>query len=103
MQSALVFLIGLLYWKQDEVDRAEAELQEELKRFPSDPVSNCLLGEIATRRNKLDDARTRFLAALQVNPRYKEALFGLGKTEIKLGQPDKALDPLRKALELDPD
>jgi predicted Zn-dependent protease len=85
------------------VDRAEAELREELRRFPTDPVSNCLLAEISLRRNKVEEARTLFLAALVVNPLYKEALFGLGKVQIKLGQPAAALEPLRQAIKLDPD
>lgn len=95
--------LGLLYWKQNDVEHAEAEFHEELKRFSSDAVSNCLLGEIALRRDGLDEARSLFLAALAANPKYKEALFGLGKSEIKLGHPGQALDPLRKAVRLDPD
>jgi Flp pilus assembly protein TadD len=52
--------------------------------------------------NEAVEARALFLAALAANPRYKEALFGLGKAEINLGDPTKALDPLRKAMQLDP-
>ena len=95
--------LGLLYWKRDLVDRAEGEFHEELKRFPSDPVSNCLLGQIAIRRNKPAEALPLFQAAVAANPDFKEALFGLGKVEIKLGRPAKAVDPLRKAIKLDPD
>ena len=95
--------MGLLYWKGDEVDQAEAEFREELKRFPSDPVSNCLLGQIAMRRDDSAAALTLFQAAIAANPSYKEALFGLGKAEIKLGKPAEALAPLRKAIQIDPD
>jgi Tfp pilus assembly protein PilF len=37
-----------------------------------------------------------------VNPRYAEALFGLGKSEMALQHPRAALEPLRKAIEIDP-
>jgi tetratricopeptide (TPR) repeat protein len=92
----------LLYWKLDEVDKAEAEFREELKRFPTDPVSNCLLGQIALRRDDAPASRPLFQAAVAANPRYKEALFGLGKADIKLGDPAAALAPLRKAVDIDP-
>jgi intraflagellar transport protein 88 len=62
-----------------------------------------LLGQIVFGRNEVDEARSLFLTALAANSRYKEALFGLGKAEIKLGHPAKSLTPLRKAIQLDPD
>jgi Tfp pilus assembly protein PilF len=37
-----------------------------------------------------------------VNPRYTEALFGLGKAELALQHPRAALEPLRKAIRIDP-
>lgn len=95
--------LGQVYWRQHNVEGAKAELQEELKRFPTDPVSNCLLGEIALEESKFDEARALFVAAVQVNPQYKEALFGLGKTENKMGEAANAIEPLRKAIKIDPD
>jgi Flp pilus assembly protein TadD len=94
--------LGQIYLKQGQLDSAETQFRDELKRFPADAVSNCLLGQIVIGRNEAGEARLLFLAALAANPRYKEALFGLGKAEIKLGDPSKALDPLRKAVQLDP-
>src|SRR5580704_5116889 len=94
--------LGQIYLKQGQMDGAETQFREELKRFPADAVSNCLLGQIVIGRNEAGEARSLFLIALAANPRYKEALFGLGKAEINLGEPLKALDPLRKAIQLDP-
>jgi Tfp pilus assembly protein PilF len=37
-----------------------------------------------------------------VNPRYTEALFGLGKAELALQHPRAALEPLRQAIRIDP-
>ena len=36
------------------------------------------------------------------NPRYAEALFGLGKSELALQHPQAAIEPLRKAIQIDP-
>jgi Flp pilus assembly protein TadD len=51
---------------------------------------------------QLEDAELHFRAALKANPRYGEALFGLGKTEIARNDPAAAIEPLRKAIQLDP-
>jgi len=72
-----------------------------LKRFPSDAVSNCLLGQIALRESAPADAERLFQAALVANPDYKEALLGLGQAELALDHPEKALTPLRHAISVD--
>jgi tetratricopeptide (TPR) repeat protein len=38
-----------------------------------------------------------------MNPRYTEALFGLGKAEAALEHPKTAVELLRKAIQIDPD
>ncbi|MBV9767854.1 MAG: tetratricopeptide repeat protein, partial [Acidobacteriaceae bacterium] len=40
--------------------------------------------------------------AISANPKYKEALFELGKSEVMLNEPKEAVDPLRRAIALDP-
>ncbi|MGH9446122.1 MAG: tetratricopeptide repeat protein [Terriglobia bacterium] len=94
--------LGLVYWRRDEINRAKAEFEQELRRFPADPVSNCLLGEIELRQSQPAIARAHFQVALNGNRRYKEAWQGLGKAEIMLRDPQGALAPLRRAIALDP-
>ncbi|MFZ0954153.1 MAG: tetratricopeptide repeat protein, partial [Candidatus Sulfotelmatobacter sp.] len=94
--------LGFLYWREGENDLAERELRIELKHFPSDPVANCILGEILLNNSQLGEAKSHFQSALKANPRYGEALFGLGKTEIALRTPTGAVEPLRKAIQIDP-
>jgi tetratricopeptide (TPR) repeat protein len=65
-------------------------------------VSNCLLGEIAVRQNKLDEAQKAFTIALAGNPKYRDALLGLGEVENKLDHPEKAVDVLQRAIRIDP-
>jgi Flp pilus assembly protein TadD len=94
--------LGFEYWREGENELAEKEFRIELQRFPSDPVSNCILGQILLNNSQLEEARSRFHASLKANPGYGEALFGLGKTEIALNHPEAAIEPLRKAIQLDP-
>ena len=79
--------LGFEYWREGENDLAEKEFRTELQHFPSDPVSNCILGQILLDKSQPAEAEPHFRAALAVNPRYSEALFGLGKTELALQHP----------------
>jgi len=94
--------LGFEYWREGENDLAEKEFRTELQRFPSDPVSNCILGQILLDKSQPAEAEPHFRAALAANPRYAEALFGLGKSELALQHPHAALEPLRKAIQIDP-
>jgi tetratricopeptide (TPR) repeat protein len=78
-------------------------MRSELQRYPTDPVANCVLGQILLNNSQLTDAEQYFQAALKVNPSYEDALFGLGKTEIAENHPEAAIEPLRKAIQIDPD
>jgi Tfp pilus assembly protein PilF len=94
--------LGILYSKQGKTDLAEKEFRAELARYPTDPISNCLLGEILVNASHAVDAKPYFQAALQVNPGYVAALLGLGKAELATDHAGAAVDPLRKAIQLDP-
>jgi Tfp pilus assembly protein PilF len=94
--------LGYLYWRQGNPELAEKEMRAELEHFPDDPVANCVLAQILLNDSQLEDAASHFRNALKTNPRYGDALFGLGKTEIALGHPEAAVEPLRKAIQIDP-
>jgi len=94
--------LGYLYWRQGQAADAEKEMRAELANYPSDPIANCILAQILFNNSALEDARTHFEQALQADPRYTDALLGLGKTQVALKHPEKALAPLRKAIAIDP-
>ena len=48
--------------------------------------------------NKLESAKEQFLHAIQVNPKWQEALFGIGLVCIKLKQYAEAVTYLNRAL-----
>jgi tetratricopeptide (TPR) repeat protein len=95
--------LGVIYWRNDNLDAAEREFREELSRYPQDPIANCTLGRILRRRNKPSEAVPYLKAALAANPSYRDALLELGECLIRLDQPASAIEPLRKAIALAPD
>ena len=44
--------LGFQYWRESENELAEKEFRAELQRFPSDPVSNCILGLILLEKSQ---------------------------------------------------
>ena len=95
--------LGYLYFRQGDMELAEKEFRAELQRFPNDPVSNCYLGEILLNKSQASDAKSYFEAALKTNPKYGEALLGLGRTQLATNDPHGAIASLRRAVEVDPD
>ena len=93
--------LGYLYWRQGDTELAEKEMRAELQHFPSDPVANCILAQILLNNSQLEEAESHFRSALKSNPRYGEAWFGLGKTEIAINHPEAAIEPLRQAIQID--
>lgn len=95
--------LGQLYWKEGKLDMAASEFRDELALYPTDPVSNCLLGQILRKQNHPAEAIPYLTAAAAANPKYKEAFFEWGKCELTLDHPGQAVPPLRKAITLDPE
>lgn len=93
--------LGSLYLQQRKTDLAEKEFRTELQRYPNDAIANCMLGQILINTQPAEAAKY-FQAALQANPRYRDALFGLGKAEVSLGHPSAAVEPLHQAVQMDP-
>ena len=95
--------LGIIYWRNDNLDAAEREFREELSRYPQDPIANCTVGRILLRRGKTSEAIVYLKAALAVNPSYRDALLELGESYIRHQQPALAVEPLKKAIALAPD
>lgn len=94
--------LGQIYWSLGKMGPAETEFESELKRFPSDTISNCMLGEILMRKAQPQEAAKHFKIALAANPRYKDALLGLGNAEIQMNHPHRAKALLERAVKLYP-
>ncbi len=94
--------LGLIDWRLHKVPEAEAEFEQELNRYPNDPVSNYMMGKILRRQNQPAQAIPYLQAAIAANPNYTAALLDLGQCHISLNQPTEALKPLQRATEADP-
>jgi tetratricopeptide (TPR) repeat protein len=94
--------LGVIYWRNDNIDAAEREFRKELVLYPNDPIANCTLGRILRRRNQPASAVPFLEAALAVNPDYFDALMELGECQILLNHPADAVQALRKAIALEP-
>jgi tetratricopeptide (TPR) repeat protein len=75
----------------------------ELKLYPDDPVSNYMTGSILKAQNREAEAVPYYEKAIRFNPKYREALLELGQSQVTLHHPEDALEPLRRAIAIDPD
>lgn len=85
------------------MDKAAGEFKTELARFPNDAVSNCLLGQIVRKQGDFARAAKYFSVAAAANPKYEEALLGLGQSELALNDAAGAVAPLEQAVKLAPE
>jgi protein O-GlcNAc transferase len=92
----------VIYWRNDQIDKAALEFQQELTRHPDDPVANCTLGRILRQRNEPAQAQPLLEAAVRVNPSYRDALVALGQVRMSLGDTQGAIDALKHAVALNP-
>lgn len=63
---------------------------------------HCNLGQTCQRLEQWEESVRHYSQALQLNPRFLEALIGLGRGLLKLGQVDEGLAMLSTALEIQP-
>ena len=81
---------------------AESEYRAALQVNPLDEQAERRLGDIAVRRNDLNEALERYTKALQLQLDDPEASIGLAKVWMSMDQPQKAEPLLLHAIQLDP-
>jgi Flp pilus assembly protein TadD len=97
---------GLVYWKQENYDDAQAVLEQALTVNASNPYAHNLLGLVLREQGKFADARQHYEAALQLDPQYARAPFNLGVlAELYLQDLPLALNHFRayQSLQKEPD
>lgn len=104
--SGIHYQIGrlLLAGKRDPAteDAARKEFEEELQLNAADEGAEYELGEMAREARHWDEAIEHFVRAAKIDPRFYQALIGLGKSLISAGRPAEALEPLEKAANVAP-
>ena len=81
-------------------DTAIRTYDDLLKLMPNDSQVQFELGSVYAAHGAFDPAREHFLQALQADPKYVDALVGLGTVEFKRGNPQGSIDYLNRALSL---
>jgi tetratricopeptide (TPR) repeat protein len=101
------FLLGRLLLSRpdagpDAPERAKQEFLSELQIDPSNAGAEYVLGELARRDEKWDEAISRFSQAAKLNPNFAEAYLGWGLCLVTVKKFEDAIGPLRTAERLTP-
>jgi predicted Zn-dependent protease len=84
------------------VDAARQAFEAELGIDPTNANAAYEIGELARKAADFEAARQYFERALKHYPEFEDALVGLGRTLIVLGQPAEAVSKLQAAIKQDP-
>ena len=101
------FLLGRLFLSRPDAgpEAAERARQEFLKEITIDPTNagaHYILGELARRDEKCEEAIPQFSQAIKFNPDFAEAYLGQGLCLVNLKKYEEAVLPLRSAERLTP-
>jgi tetratricopeptide (TPR) repeat protein len=101
------FLLGRLLLSRpdagpDAMQRAKQEFLKEIQIDPSNAGAQYILGELARRDQKWDEAISRFSRAAKLDPNFAEAHLGWGLCLVAVKRYEEAIPPLRAAESLSP-
>ncbi len=101
------FLLGRLLLSRpdagpDAMERAKQEFLKEIQIDPNNAGAQYILGELARRDEKWDDAISRFSQAAKLDPNFAEAYLGWGLCLVTVKRYEEAISPLRAAARLTP-
>jgi tetratricopeptide (TPR) repeat protein len=83
-------------------EAAKKELEEELKVNPTSPAAEFMMGDIAWREQKIDEAIEHFTRATQFDASLAEPYLGLGIALNAAGKYADAIKSLSKYVEMEP-
>ncbi len=96
-------MLGMCYTKMEQNDKASECYKNALEINPNMPVSlNNLSWYYSENNIDLDKALTLALKANELAPNFPAFMDTLAEAYIKTGEPEKGLELLKKAVELDP-
>jgi len=101
------FLLGRLLLSRpdagpDAAQRAKDEFQKELQINPNNAGAHYILGELARRDDKCDEAIPHFSQATKLDANFADAYLGWGFCLVTLRKYEEAIPPLRDAERLTP-
>jgi adenylate cyclase len=87
---------------QQDILQANAAAERAIALDPRWAQSHLVMGWVLYERKRVDQALASFEHAAQINPNEPWAHASVAAANIVLGQPENALEPLRKAMRLSP-
>jgi tetratricopeptide (TPR) repeat protein len=84
-----------IYWKQNQLAKAEAAFQDELKIDPESISSLYKLAVVSLERSKPEATVSLLSQVLQQSPDYRDAHYQRGRAEAQLGQVNNAIDDFK--------
>jgi tetratricopeptide (TPR) repeat protein len=101
------FLLGRLLLSRPDAgpeaaERAKKEFLKEITIDPTNTGAHYILGELARRDEKCEEAIPQFSEAIKYNPDFAEAYLGKGFCLVNLKKYEEAVPPLRSAERLTP-
>ena len=95
--------LGIIYFRADEIDKAEESFKQALKINPDSAVSLNHLGIIYRGKGKFKEAKSNYEKALEIAPNYAYAHLNYGiLLDLYMGELNEALDHYEKFQELAP-
>jgi tetratricopeptide (TPR) repeat protein len=80
-----------IYWNQNQLEKAEAAFQEELKVDPESVSSMYKLAVVSLERSKPEVTVTLLSQVLRQSPGYRDAHYQKGRAEAQLGRVSEAI------------
>ncbi len=80
-----------IYWKQNQLDKAEEAFQQELKLDPESISSMYKLAVVSLERSKPEVTVSLLTQVLQRSPEYRDSHYQKGRAEAQLGQLNEAI------------
>ena len=96
------FLMGTVYVRNHQDDKAEAAFRRAIELNPKDPAALAQLGVMYLRSHRYEQAREMFQRITVVSPKDADARVNLGVTLNLMGREEEALASFRRATELNP-
>lgn len=97
-------MLGLLYQRLDETEKAEEHFRRAVELAPKNSRARTNFGTFLCTQNRPEEGEQQLLAAVK-NPLYENpeiAYTNAGLCMVGAGDPDKAEDYLRRALQINP-
>ena len=92
--------LAKLFLYRSAFGKAEEEMREAMKLQPNNAEIWSMLGHCLSRQHKTEETLNAFQRAVEIDPDDPNSLYNLADAFLGLDQPDKAVNPLLRAVQL---